>query len=163
LENDLSLEGPWLTTTSTKKRVEKITKAKQEELERGWRDRNKRLKEMGLPKESLEQYKDWIYGRGKKETSKKIFSKTYPTTSAKKTAPRPKKLEVAILSSPATSRQVDNTKWLSVPDSVLGPCSSKPTTPYTGENILGIAVLHKSCLQPVFSQEEATDVARMRR
>jgi hypothetical protein len=34
---------------------------------------------------------------------------------------------------------------------------------YTGSRLLGIAVLHKSCLQPVFSQEEAVNAATMRR
>lgn len=34
---------------------------------------------------------------------------------------------------------------------------------YTGTRLLGIAVLHKSCLQPIFSQEEAIAAATMRR
>lgn len=35
---------------------------------------------------------------------------------------------------------------------------------YDGERkLLGIAVLHKSCLQPVFSQQEAEEIAKMRR
>jgi len=34
---------------------------------------------------------------------------------------------------------------------------------YTGTEVIGIAVMHKSCLQPVFSQQEAQDSARMRR
>ena len=34
---------------------------------------------------------------------------------------------------------------------------------YTGTEVIGIAVMHKSCLQPVFSQLEAQDSARMRR
>ena len=41
------------------------------------------------------------------------------------------------------------------------------TTPnvkvYTGTEIIGIAVMHKSCLQPMFSQKEAEDSAHMRR
>jgi len=37
------------------------------------------------------------------------------------------------------------------------------TTKYTGDKLVGIAVMHKSCLQPVFSQEQATEVAQMRR
>lgn len=39
----------------------------------------------------------------------------------------------------------------------------KPSPKYTGDRLLGIAVLHKSCLQPIFSQEEAVSVAQMRR
>lgn len=34
---------------------------------------------------------------------------------------------------------------------------------YTGDKVLGIATLHKSIAQPVFSSDEAKDVARMRR
>jgi len=41
------------------------------------------------------------------------------------------------------------------------------TTPnakvYTGTEIIGIAVMHKSCLQPIFNQKEAEDSAHMRR
>ena len=41
------------------------------------------------------------------------------------------------------------------------------TTPnvkvYTGTEIIGVTVLHKSCLQPVFNQQQAIDAARMRR
>lgn len=34
---------------------------------------------------------------------------------------------------------------------------------YTGENMIGVAVLHKSCLQPVFNKEDIIDISRMRR
>jgi hypothetical protein len=44
-----------------------------------------------------------------------------------------------------------------------GSATVKPTTPYTGTAILGIATLHKSCMQPVFSKQEAIEVAQMRR
>jgi hypothetical protein len=42
-------------------------------------------------------------------------------------------------------------------------CEAKDIKHYTGDKLLGIAILHKSCLQPVFSQEEAEDAAHMRR
>jgi len=44
-----------------------------------------------------------------------------------------------------------------------GVAALKPRKEYTGSEILGIAVMHKSCLQPVFSQEAAKDSASMRR
>ena len=45
-----------------------------------------------------------------------------------------------------------------------GNTNLKETLAYSGERtLLGIAVLHKSCLQPVFSQKEAEEIARMRR
>lgn len=34
---------------------------------------------------------------------------------------------------------------------------------YTGIKLVGIAVMHKSCLQPVFSKQAAKDSANMRR
>lgn len=37
------------------------------------------------------------------------------------------------------------------------------STQYTGDKVLGVATLHKSISQPVFSQEEAVEVAKMRR
>lgn len=48
-------------------------------------------------------------------------------------------------------------------NSKVGSTSKVETTKYTGDKLIGIAVLHKSCLQPVFSQQDATDIARMRR
>jgi hypothetical protein len=39
----------------------------------------------------------------------------------------------------------------------------KETNTYTGTKLLGIAVMHKSCLVPVFSKENATEIASMRR
>lgn len=43
-------------------------------------------------------------------------------------------------------------------------CGAKaPTDRYTGDKVVGIAVMHKSCLQPVFSQTEAEESAKMRR
>jgi len=51
----------------------------------------------------------------------------------------------------------------SVDSGHCGAVSSPQTPQYTGENVLGIAIMHKSCLQPVFSQEAAIDSARMRR
>lgn len=45
-----------------------------------------------------------------------------------------------------------------------GPVNTgKKPQVYTGTEMLGITVLHKSCLQPVFSQEAAIDAATMRR
>jgi hypothetical protein len=34
---------------------------------------------------------------------------------------------------------------------------------YTGDKVLGIAVMHKSCLQPIFNEEAAHESASMRR
>ena len=44
-----------------------------------------------------------------------------------------------------------------------GAISSKPTQQYTGTKMLGVGTLHKSNSVPIFSDEEAIDIAKMRR
>lgn len=41
--------------------------------------------------------------------------------------------------------------------------TAKPKQAYTGSEVLGIGTLHKSNAQPIFSKEEAEDIAHMRR
>jgi len=173
----MHLCGPGLTTTSYKKRKVKVTKSQQEELERGWRDRNQRLREMKLPKETFEQYLEWVYGKGKKAKGQKNPGKKI--TKALASAPFETKQPVRAVT--GITREGSNNKSKEIqPISKVGvatkdglprhgniwttgACKTKQTPTYTGTKIIGIAVLHKSCLQPVFSQEEAIDIARMRR
>lgn len=44
-----------------------------------------------------------------------------------------------------------------------GSTALKPVMQYTGDKMIGISIIHKSCLQPIFSQEAAKDAASMRR
>lgn len=44
-----------------------------------------------------------------------------------------------------------------------GPCSLPPKKVYTGTKIKGIGTMHKSNAVPIFSDEEAQDIAKMRR
>jgi len=152
----MHIVGPYLTTTSTKKRKEKVTKAQQEELERGWRERNQRLKQMGFPKETLEQYTDFVHGRSKDKKKK-----TQHEPANKAAVPRQDKGVGCPQQADTNNPNVQNTnrkmEW------ITGPVSSKPSPTYTGENIIGIAVMHKSCLQPIFNKQAAEDVAKMRR
>ena len=46
---------------------------------------------------------------------------------------------------------------------VTGAVGSKQNQQYTGDMVKGITVMHKSCLQPVFTAQEAIDAAHMRR
>lgn len=48
-------------------------------------------------------------------------------------------------------------------DTHLGAVSTKPVQHYTGNQVLGIGTLHKSNAVPVFSDNEAKEMARMRR
>jgi hypothetical protein len=161
----MSLASPALTTTSFRKRKVKITKAMQEELERGWRERNVRLREMGLPKETLKQYTDWVHGRIKKEKKKTISnteSKKALTKSCqgiKTNVESAKSVEDNFPDSSKSKLETNDRKkpW------ITGPVSSKPSPTYTGTEMIGITVLHKSCLQPIFNKEAAEDAAKMRR
>jgi hypothetical protein len=51
----------------------------------------------------------------------------------------------------------------SKPDSVLGPVCSKQIPKYTGTKIIGIGTMHKSNAVPIFSDDEAKEISRMRR
>jgi hypothetical protein len=44
-----------------------------------------------------------------------------------------------------------------------GNAALKPAKVYTGTKVKGIATMHKSNAVPVFSDEEAIDISRMRR
>ena len=59
-----------------------------------------------------------------------------------------------------TPRKTSNPPSLVTPG---GDCSAKEHMTYTGDNMVGISIIHKSCLQPIFSQEAAIDAASMRR
>lgn len=167
----MHLEGPALTTTSYKKRTEKITKAKQAELEQGWRERNQRLKEMGLPKETLEQYTDWVYGRGKKTKEKKVSrlqsSKTYAPLHKNTSSNGKPNLVVESNSGHARLETSDKIVQTEKPNSlglwITGAVASKQAPVYTGTKILGIGTMHKSNAVPIFSDDEAKDISSMRR
>lgn len=51
----------------------------------------------------------------------------------------------------------------SIDTGVKGAVTVKQTQHYTGDRLLGISIMHKSCLQPIFSEEQARDAASMRR
>ena len=43
------------------------------------------------------------------------------------------------------------------------PCTKAPDKVYTGDAILGISTMHKSNAVPVFNQQAAIDISKMRR
>lgn len=154
----MGLVGPHLNITSTKKRFTKTTKAQQEELERRWRDRNQTLKSMSLPKETFDQFVDFIYGRVKKE---KASSTTFQAGYKKPVTKKSTKISPVVL---ASKVQRDfGPRFPSFDSGSTGACSSKPSPVYTGEKIIGISQMAKSNAVPVFNQEAIVDIARMRR
>lgn len=48
-------------------------------------------------------------------------------------------------------------------DTGVGLAPKKQPQQYTGENMLGIGQMHKSNAVPIFKQQDAEDIARMRR
>ena len=44
-----------------------------------------------------------------------------------------------------------------------GPCTKPESKVYTGTKVKGIGTMHKSNAVPIFSDEEAVDIAKMRR
>lgn len=59
---------------------------------------------------------------------------------------------------PRSSRSIP-----SKPDTVLGAVTIKQPQKYTGDKILGIGTMHKSNAVPIFSDDEAKDISKMRR
>lgn len=74
---------------------------------------------------------------------------------------RPKKTAIiSVVSSGYNPRETKKYPSLVTPG---GETNLKHVNHYTGDKMLGVTILHKSCLQPVFNQEAAIDAAKMRR
>lgn len=67
--------------------------------------------------------------------------------------------EIPVLSAPP-GREGTNLKSLATPG---GSTAAKPQHIYSGEKIKGVALMHKSNYAPVFDDQDAIDMARMRR
>lgn len=66
-------------------------------------------------------------------------------------------------SPPTVVRRDTGPRLPSLDTGVKGAVTVKQTPQYTGNEVIGISVIHKSCLQPIFTQQEAIDAAKMRR
>jgi len=67
------------------------------------------------------------------------------------------------LSPAIPTNRVANNRIPSLDTKITGPVTVKQNQKYTGDQVLGITIVHKSCLQPVFNQQAAVDAANMRR
>jgi hypothetical protein len=83
--------------------------------------------------------------------------KKYPTKTVAK--PKQQLSDVYSLGKPACR---ETPKHPSLPFTGA-PCYKKPNPVYTGTAIKGIGTMHKSNAVPVFSDEQARDIATMRR
>lgn len=135
----MHLEGPWMTTTRYSKKAHKkwaSAEAKQraEQQTREW--------------EELQRSWDRLAPR--------FSTKQYPAQQMPRGAFRP------LQSSPTypPGREPQN---IPSRDSGLGVAAAPAPKVYTGTECIGVTVLHKSCLQPVFDKQSAVDAAKMRR
>ena len=136
----MHLEGPWMTTTKYSKKPHKkwassAAKQKAEREAREWQELQASWDRLA-PRFSVrsEPARDMPRGAFQPLQSRSI----YP----------PGREPAVIPSRPDTP----------------GAVASRPADKvYTGDKVLGVAVMHKSCLQPIFSAEAAKDSATMRR
>ena len=128
------LEGPWLTTTGKKKGPRRWASAEA-----------KRKAE--LLKEEWEQR----LGNFKKMAPK--FSKTPPP-------PAKPAGTLKVNLSPPPGRE---TPYIASRDTGWVPCVKVQDTEYTGTKVKGIGTMHKSNAVPIFSDDEARDISKMRR
>lgn len=96
------------------------------------------------PKKEREEYQTWL-AKHQVPITKKVMRNVQPWTYE--------------LAPPARQTQ----KIPSLNASMMGSATLQPKKVYTGDKILGIGTLHKSNAVPVFSAEEAEDMAKMRR
>lgn len=129
----MHLEGPWLSTTGKKKGKPKFRNAEQA---RKARELDESWKEL---------VKKWGLEADERKRKRAMSAPALATQSQpyrRDTGPKIPSLNNGIDSGPA----------LKVPDKV-----------YTGTKIKGIGTMHKSNAVPIFSDEEAVDIAKMRR
>ena len=84
----------------------------------------------------------------------------------KKYEPKRKSSDSTTKSKPVGSAKPyrrETPNYPSVDTGVTGAVTTAKTQQYTGTAMMGIATLHKSNAVPVFSQEDAIEISRMRR
>ena len=129
----MHLEGPWLSTTGKRKGKVKFVSAeakhKAEQLDREWKDLQKR----------------WGVEADDKRRKRAL---TAPSLSGHYSLSIPE------------GRSTSHIKSLGQDN---GVATLAPAKVYTGTKVKGIATMHKRNAVPVFSDEEAVDISRMRR
>ena len=129
----MHLEGPWLSTTGKRKGKKKFASA---EHARKARELDESWKEL-LKRQGVEQ-----------EERKRTRGLSAPSLSSSYSLAIPEGRNTT-----AHIKSVDTG----------GNATLKPAKVYTGTKVKGIATMHKSNAVPVFSDEEAVDITRMRR
>lgn len=132
---------------NTSRRKIKITKTKMNELVIAWRKHNKSMKQRNIHSmvyATVEEYIDYVYGRKKRKSS---FTKLD-----------------SMFKDNVAYQEDQNKKYPSLNSpNQFAPALKKENNKYTGGNLVGIAIMHKSNLVPVFKKDDAKDIANMRR
>ena len=129
----MHLEGPWLSTTGKRKGKQKFASAKHARKARA------------LDESWKELQKKWGI---EAEEKKRTRGLTAPSLSSSYSLKIPEGRNTT-----AHIKSVDTG----------GNAVLKPAKVYTGTKVKGIATMHKSNAVPVFSDEEAQDISKMRR
>ena len=129
----MHLEGPWLSTTGKRKGRRKFASA---EHARKARELDESWKEL---------QKKWAV---EAEDKKRGRAMSAPSLSSSYSLKIPEGRDTT-----AHIKSVDTG----------GNAVLKPSPVYTGTKVKGIATMHKSNAVPVFSNEEAVDISKMRR
>jgi hypothetical protein len=131
----MHLEGPWLSTTGKKKGKKKFASAEaKRKAEQLDREWKELLKRQGIEQEDRK--------RRRAMSSGNLISTGY---------------------SLAIPEGRNTTAHIKSRDSGGGVATLPPPKVYTGTKVKGIATMHKSNAVPVFSDEQAVDISRMRR
>ena len=134
----MHLLGPQFSTISTRKRKKKLTDNQYHKMCMDWSAYNKQMKKMGCKTKTLEEY--MAYRQGKYKPQLKGVVKD------------PMK---------ATTLRRESPKYES--GDGIGVTFARKENVYTGTLIKGIATMHKSNAVPIINEEQAHEVARMRR
>jgi hypothetical protein len=130
----MHLEGPWLSTTGKKKGKKK------------WASAEAKAKAEMLEENWKALQKKWGIEAEERKRNRAMSAPDLSSTYSLK-IPEGRNTTVHINSL----------------DTGLGNAVLKPTKQYTGTKVKGIATMHKSNAVPVFSDEQAVDIAKMRR
>lgn len=134
------------STISNRKHQPKHTKANVARWTEDCRKHNKLMKRLGEPALSLAEYIDYVHGKRKMPNPAKDRSAFKPYTPP---------------STPVYRR--GDTSHIPSRDSGVGVAAKVEPQRYTGTLVKGIATMHKSNAVPVIDDEQAKDIARMRR
>lgn len=145
----MHLLGPQFSTISTRNRKKTLTDNQYHKMCLEWAAYNKQMKKLGCKPESLEDYIARRQGKYKAPVKSHVRG---PFDAKAYTRETPKYPSLSDTSLKDHKKDFTNA------------CAKKEANVYSGERkLLGIAVMHKSNLVPVFDREDAAELAKMRR